>query len=217
MKVRSPMHSVDVRGKFGASLVFAIWRSLNYLRGLTIPANPQSARQMAVRGYLTTCARAWGALTEPNRVTWRDWATLHPVTDIFGTSVLLSGANWFIGLTSNILAITHTQIDTAPTANAPGQLAAWTVTSTIQGQIDIAYTAPGGTDHAEIDITARIPLGRIAQPNQYRLYGYQQPATATVTITGKTPTAKYYVRGRKIGLDGQVGPWSVSSIVVFDV
>jgi hypothetical protein len=210
------MHSVDVRGKFGASLVFAIWRNLNYLRGLTIPANPQTSRQMAVRGFLTTCSRAWGALGDTNQTQWRDWASLHPVKDVFGVDFLLSGANWFIGLTSNVLAISHPQINTAPTANAPGQLAAWAVTSTVQGTIAVAYTAPGGTDHSEIQITARIPLGRIAQENQYRNYIYNEPATAANSITGKIPTAKYYVRGRKIGIDGQVGPWAVSSIVVFN-
>jgi len=211
MKVRSPMHSIDVRGKFGTSLVFAIWRGLNYLRGLTIPANPQTARQMLVRGYMTTLSRAWAALVDGERTAWRDYALLHPVTNVFGQTFLASGFNVYVGLNTLVLDQGLTAVDTPPIVAGPGGIAGFVASPLPSLGVYMEWIAPGAGRVTEIQITGIIPPGRIVQENQYRHDSYNVGTCDNVEISGLAAGEKYGVRCRIVLPDGQVGPWSVAT------
>lgn len=211
MKIRSPMHSIDARGKFGASLVFAIWRGLNYVRSLTIPANPQTTRQMLVRGYLTTLSRSWAALSDAQRTAWRDYALLHPETNVFGETFLPSGFNIYVGLNSLVLDCGGAAIATPPVVAGPGQLVAFTAAPEIPLGILCEFDAPGVNKFTEIQRTGIIPVGRIVQENQYRHDQYVAGAGDNASIVGLVTGAKYGVRGRIILPDGQPGPWAVTT------
>ena len=211
MKVRSPMHSIDVRGKFGTSLVFAIWRGLNYIRGLTIPANPQTDRQMLVRGYMTTLSRAWAALVDGERQAWRDYALLHPVNNVFGQTFLPSGFNVYVGLNSLVLDQGLTAIDTPPIVAGPGGIAGLTASPEIPLSILLDFTAPGSGMAIEVQATGIIPPGRIVQENQYRHVAYTVGTVDNQSLQELAAGEKYGVRVRIVLPDGQAGPWSVAT------
>ncbi len=58
-KVTSPLFSFDARGQVGKAIVFSYWKGINYVRQFVIPANPQSADQVAVRDLITDASVAW--------------------------------------------------------------------------------------------------------------------------------------------------------------
>ena len=61
-------------------------------RAYVMPANPQTAAQMNVRGIFATNARAWDTLTEAQRQAWIAAAATHQSRTRCGTSGPLTGA-----------------------------------------------------------------------------------------------------------------------------
>ena len=73
-RLSGPMFSLDASGKFGGSTVFAKWKGRNYARQLVIPKNPKAAKQVGCRVMYSFLAKAWKALTAPNKATYYDLA-----------------------------------------------------------------------------------------------------------------------------------------------
>lgn len=68
-----------------------------YFRGRTIPTNPNTTRQQAVRGVLGALSSAWtSTLTDSQRQAWRDYAANTPTTDSLGNTITLSGQNMYV-------------------------------------------------------------------------------------------------------------------------
>ena len=68
--VKAPLFSLDARGQLGKTLVYAIWKGLNYCRSYVIPTNPETAAQMTIRGYFTDAVAAYQAETQATRDAW---------------------------------------------------------------------------------------------------------------------------------------------------
>lgn len=142
-KVLDPLHSAAARGKVGA-LVFNQTGSINYVKGLTSPANQRTTRQLAIRARLTTSSRAWAALTPAQRASWADYAVLHPLTDWTGKSYTLSGFNYYCMLNTRLTDHGYSAITDPPTDPAPS--APGTVVATGgAGSCGITWTALAGT------------------------------------------------------------------------
>lgn len=72
-------------------------RGGQYLRRRSVPVNPNTARQQAVRAILGSLVQAWSDdLTESERQAWRDYAAAVPRTDVLGQTITLTGQQWFI-------------------------------------------------------------------------------------------------------------------------
>lgn len=68
-----------------------------YLRARTIPVNPQSAGQVAVRNALSQLVVRWGAtLTQSERDDWDTYAFNTPLTNSLGDQVQRSGQQMYI-------------------------------------------------------------------------------------------------------------------------
>lgn len=52
-KLKAPLLSLGASGKLADALVFFPWKGLNVVREYVIPSNPQTALQVAQRGYMT--------------------------------------------------------------------------------------------------------------------------------------------------------------------
>ena len=65
---------IDFTGKIGNS-VFAANKGGNYLRDYTIPANPQTDRQVSARSLFRTASAAWYSLTDADRAQWNSFAS----------------------------------------------------------------------------------------------------------------------------------------------
>ena len=72
-------------------------RGGQYLRGLTIPVNPNTSQQQAVRNALSTLqVRFSNTLTLAQRNGWATYAINTPVTDALGDSITLTGQQMYV-------------------------------------------------------------------------------------------------------------------------
>lgn len=72
-------------------------RGGQYFRGLTVPVNPNTAQQQAVRNALSSLQVLFAnTLTLAQRVGWQTYATNTPVTDALGDSITLTGQQMFV-------------------------------------------------------------------------------------------------------------------------
>lgn len=72
-------------------------RGGTYFRGLTIPVNPNTSQQQAVRNALASLQVTFAnTLTIAQRTGWQTYATNTPVTDALGHSITLTGQQMFV-------------------------------------------------------------------------------------------------------------------------
>lgn len=207
MKVRAPLHSVDVRGRFGVAIVFSIWRGANYARTFTIPTNPRTARQLSIRAFLTTASRAWNALTDAQRTAWDAFAQLQSRTDVFGEPIKATGINEYVALSVIAQDLGQAPVSDPPLTDAPAVLAGAAAAPGVgAGEIDVTWTGADG-DFADVWVTSLLPSGRKPSGNLYSHYSYTAIAALTETITGLTSGGKYGVRVRSARNNGQIGPF----------
>lgn len=64
-------------------------------RNRTTPTNPNTARQIVVRGYLSTAVNAWQARSTIDRQSWHDYAQQTPWTNALGEDIRLSAFNMY--------------------------------------------------------------------------------------------------------------------------
>ena len=72
VKVAGPAFSLDASGTLGDAIVYSKWKGRPYVRERVIPANPQSAGQVAMRAMLTWLAQQWAAASAADQATWDD-------------------------------------------------------------------------------------------------------------------------------------------------
>jgi len=212
MRVRAPLHSIDVRGRFGMGPVFSIWRGLNYARSLVIPVNPQSVRQLLIRGFLSGLSRAWALLTDDQRQSWEDYADLQNRKNVFGQDLKTSGINEYIALGVIAEDTEEGAVSDPPvTENPPlvGGLAF--AEGALSGEIAATWTGSDG-DYVDIWITKQLGAGRKAYPTDYRHDSYTAIAGGTLTISGLVAGGKYALKGRAVRTSGQVGPYQSATL-----
>lgn len=57
-KVTGPLMSLDASGSIASTITFSKWKGRNYVRQLTIPSNPSTGAQVAIRLALGAIAKA---------------------------------------------------------------------------------------------------------------------------------------------------------------
>lgn len=105
----------EVRGKVGGA-VFSKNSTSHYVRNLTVPVNPNTARQVEVRAAMAFLTARWGqTLTKLQRDAWDLYGSLVVVKNKVGEDIFLSGQNHYIR--SNLIAkmIPYPLIDDGPT------------------------------------------------------------------------------------------------------
>ena len=85
-----------------------------YLRNRTVPVNPNSERQQAVRQCFSECSIAWKSLTNAQRNAWNAYAAETPVLNKLGESVTLSGQAMFVRTNTWLSAAGFATETTAP-------------------------------------------------------------------------------------------------------
>jgi len=84
-KVIGPLHSFEATGKV-ASMVFGVWKGVQWVRQHFIPQNPQTQKQINIRTALTLAVAEWQAQTPTE---WGLW-------DAAVAGKPLSGYNYFM-------------------------------------------------------------------------------------------------------------------------
>jgi hypothetical protein len=212
-KCVGPAHSTEARGRVEA-LNYNTWRGIRVVKRFTSPAQPQTARQLAIRALLIRFTRAWAGLTSTQRDGWNTWANDHPLTDWTNTSIRRTGANAYAGLNSRLIDIGQATVSTAPTANAPAPIAGLALTGGA-GQISCAFTAAGGTA-TQIDLWGWGPhsAGSIAKIAKARHKSYGPAETSPLVLSGLSP-GLWTIWARAISeTDGQASTWVFSTATV---
>ncbi len=182
-----------------------------YVKMKGVPTNPNSSRQQAVRGFLSTGTVDWAALGPDERNAWDTWAAEHPLTDPLGQEYFRTGHQAFVGLRARALDQGLTPNDDPPALGVPGTLLSLAVTFTSDTAISIVWTpTPLG---AAIALYAWMgpPQVGAGDPNfaQAVLIGYSaQAAAAPAAFTLPRVVISGWQANFWVGLvdgDGQVG------------
>ena len=124
-----------------------------YTRARTIPVDPASSFQLAVRNSVAQLVSRWRqVLTQLQRDAWDVFAVNTPVVNSFGDSVLISGQAWYIKANSARNAVGTTIVNDAPTIFGNASLTTPTVVASAATETyavtftntDIWATAVGG-------------------------------------------------------------------------
>lgn len=98
-----------------AGCTFSRNRSGSYIRGRSLPVNPNSAQQTVVRAAFGTLVARWTTtLTQIQRDTWSVWATNTPQTDSLGNPIIITGQNAYIKMNTQRIQVGLGIVDTAP-------------------------------------------------------------------------------------------------------
>jgi len=110
-----------------------------YVRNRSIPVNPSSVPQAAVRARLSNNAAAWRLLTDVQREGWASLGASITRNDALGTTYTLTGFQTYCMVNNNNLAAGNAIVSAAPALTDPGTLLTATVTLT-NAAFSIAYT-----------------------------------------------------------------------------
>lgn len=152
-----------------------------YVRQRTVPINPTTSRQMAVRSALSTTARSWQALTQTQRDAWAAYAQANPVTDRLGNSITLSGASMHNRLNTKIRDFAGTPIATPPSSAPPVAPSTFTISANTAANVTVAFTPTpiGAANRVELWIAPPGGPGQNPNFNQARLVAYSAANQAT--------------------------------------
>lgn len=137
----------EVRGSIGG-VVFARNRGGAYIRNRSIPLNPQSVRQSAVRQVFGQLSNIWStSLTAAQRTAWEVYASNVPLPNSLGENRNVSGINMYSRGNALILDTAGTREDDGPTIFTQGP--SFTPTITLDSAADtLSVTDLGGYDPA---------------------------------------------------------------------
>jgi len=95
MKLKMGIIASDARGTIGG-VVFSRNKGGAYARQKVSPVQPQTNWQLLQRAAFKQLSATWASPSfAGDRAAWATWALTHPVTDVFGASMILSGLACF--------------------------------------------------------------------------------------------------------------------------
>jgi len=209
--VLAPLSSWDARNKFGPLQVFSGWRTLPTVRANVVPTNPRTVGQSGARSILTLLSQAWGGLTAGQVSAWRDWANGHEYKTSLGQEFRGTGLNAFVELNSPIEAWGGTFKTSPPVDVYESGFGAFLADTGAggAGTMDLTWDVPAGAtanDKVRVDVTSAMPNEhRLPQKSDWRVNQYVNGSLTGVQLTGLTPDAWYWTRGRWYQEDGQYG------------
>lgn len=108
----------NISGKLNGT-VFAKNKGGHYMRSKSMPSNPKTGFQNAVRARFGAIAQLWGALTEAQRDAWRAMASEFPYTNRLGDTKVLSGFALHQKLNTNLAIIGQSFVNYPPEPISP--------------------------------------------------------------------------------------------------
>ena len=229
--------------KYKSALVTAASGSVNglcashnrggqYFRARTIPTNPATSFQQAVRNLMSTLVAAWSnVLTSTQRQGWADYADQVEKTDSLGEKRKATALDWYVACNVPRLQIgTLVRIDNAPTNFTMASLTPPTITSITAstGILILAYTntdawatAVGGALAVYISRPASAGVSYFKGPYRFlgKVLGAASPPTSPFT-SGASPFPmaagnKVFVQVRALNSDGRISaPFRLSALAV---
>jgi hypothetical protein len=189
-----------------------------YARARSIPVDPASSFQLAVRNAMAQLVTRWeSVLTQAQRDAWDVFAANVPVLDPLGDSILISGIAWYLKANAARRAAGKTVVDAAPITFTMADLTTPTITiSATTDQVSVTFdntddwaTAVGG--HLLVYTSRPQNAGLQFFKGPYRLAGTVNgavsPPTSPAAIALAFPTApgnRIFVRFVATNADGRI-------------
>lgn len=108
----------NISGKLNGT-VFSRNKGGHYMRSKSMPSNPRTSFQNAVRARFGAIAQLWGALTEAQRDAWRAMASEYPYINRLGDRKILSGFALHQKLNTNLSIIGQSFVSNPPEPVSP--------------------------------------------------------------------------------------------------
>jgi hypothetical protein len=213
-KVRSPLHSIDLRGRFADGVVFTDWRGINCIRTFVMPSQPNTKRKEQIWKTTPKVTRAWAGITDGERVSWEAFAHLIKTVDpTFGRASHWSGYNGFVSV-NQVLADAELPFATQPPAiPQPNPPEKFRVENPSPGVVQILWQPlPAGT---VIDLWLnQTKASRKAYPSKFRHLVYADGSTGGFELTGIPAGTRVAVKARVVRLDGGRSGYAQGEIVI---
>ena len=131
-----------------------------YFRNFSVPLNPDTTAQALVRNRLTGFSQNWQSLTDGDRLSWENFALLHPRTNALGAIRHLSGFQVYVSANNNIANGGGVAIDVAPASAAVPALSALSVVADGSGPnvLDVTFAPTPVPPDTAMVIQATLPL-----------------------------------------------------------
>lgn len=159
MALITPSASPAISGSVGGT-TYSRNRYGLYIRARSIPVNPQSIRQGAIRAFFSLLTSAWHNLSDANRAGWQLYADNTPRTNRVGSPIILSANAAYMGANMIRKEAGLDTIDTPPTEltlgtfTPPGTISLGGSTITMTG---LASTDPWMTTDGAMIVYASDP------------------------------------------------------------
>lgn len=193
--VKAPLFGLDASGALGDSIVFSKWRGRNYVRILTIPANPRSGLQVGMRTVFKYITQSWAALSAALKTEWEGEAVADNITGLNAQvrdaqRLARRNIGWRKGPTES--AGTTPDAITTPLATAQPKT------------LVLSWTRPVGNKG---DYTTAIYMSETGAFTEdiSNLVAVVEVATVTVTIIGLTTGVEQFFSMREMNTDGEFG------------
>ena len=210
-KVVGPLYGSEARGKVGG-LIFNSWRGFATVKAKHAPAQPQTIKQLAVRAVAITCARAWQLLA--TTALWNEYARTHPLVDWTNSPKRLTGANWYVMLTTRLLRLGIAAVPTPPEVAAPDPVTGLTAVGAA-ASVTVDWATPAAhTNSVEIWFDGPHSAGRLGSLKAAKYNCSPWGDEGGLTISGlQAGVYTVYVRVTS-RTDGQVSPFVAATAVV---
>ncbi len=193
-----------------------------YARARSIPVNPNSAFQQAVRSLFSVVGNAWqSVLTAAQRAAWEVYANNVPIVDSLGDSLKLSGVAMYTRCNVARLQAGLARVDAGPTTFAAGP-----ADPTLAGTVSAATQLLTLTFNDELpwcDQAGAALLVYISRPTASTINYFKGPyrfadailgaavsppeSTQTISVPfAVTAGQVVHVRCLVVGADGRIGP-----------
>lgn len=163
------------------SMTYSHNRGGQIVKNRRTPVNPNSTKQQQMRSILSTLSGGWSLLTATNQALWQQWASLNPVIDSLGQSMILSGQNAYIQLNSRLLQAGTSAVATPPAGTGPAQLTTCTAAWVSPFAVTVTFTTTPLAAGLRLQVSSTLPgtKGRSGNRNQARVLGYTAAAAAS--------------------------------------
>lgn len=187
-KTNAPLLSFGASGQIAKSMVYSSWRGVSYVRRYTIPNNPNTTDQQAVRGTFGMLQSAWLFAPPEVRAPWDGYAVGKP----------LLGRNAFTKFNMKLLATTPVATDLEGFYFSPGSAGGLPPSGLVltpgNDLITVAVTAPAVPDGWTLTKMWAIAIPNVSPDDPFGgVWAFNSDAVApySVAITGLASAIEY--------------------------
>jgi hypothetical protein len=183
-----------------------------YFRKLTIPTNPNTPQQAAVRNLMASLTNLWNnTLTATQRAAWNTYAANVTVLDRLGDAIKISGIAQYVRSNMPRVQAGLARVDTGPTVFNTGSFTTPTISS-LTASSSILLLAFTNTDDwaAEVGSSMLVYTSRPQNPGisffkgPYRFAGRINGAASPPTSPGSITAAFPFAVGNRVFIRVQV-------------